>query len=48
MIDLRICAALEEARADSKRSSVAGGVEDWDDLEGHDVDRYFNTASLRS
>ncbi|KAF8543101.1 hypothetical protein BDD12DRAFT_271793 [Trichophaea hybrida] len=41
VIDLRICATLEAVKADSKRSSLAGGVEDWDDLEGHDVDRYL-------
>jgi hypothetical protein len=29
----------EEIAIASKRSSVAGGIEDWEDLEGHDVDR---------
>ncbi|KAI5821238.1 hypothetical protein BZA77DRAFT_2805 [Pyronema omphalodes] len=38
--DLRLMTTQNTIVADSKRSSLAGGgVEDWDDLEGQDVDR---------
>jgi len=38
--DLRTLGAAEEvAQEESKRFSMAGGIEDWEDLEGFDVDR---------
>ena len=33
-------AERDEYKRMSKRSSIGGAIEDWDDLEGQDVDRY--------
>jgi hypothetical protein len=50
MIDLRLGGVLIEAEEEtsdaSKRPDMAGGIEDWEDLEGHDIDRLVQSGKV--